>query len=154
MESPVMILYILAAIAGLVALEMRRGRSSVIAIGAAFAFFAIAMFLKGAVEVGAGAIVAGVVIVVVLNWAFKRTVDHDALPALPSGGTGVLAVVALVALAAAIFLAAGTLLGGASAAGTDTHGGVQWGLLREVVVILAALAAVWAMVRKSGRRDE
>jgi len=149
-----MILYILAAIAGHVALEMRRGRSSVMAIGAAFAFFAIAMFLNGAMEVGAGAIVAGAVLVVVLNWAFRRTVEQDALPAVPAGSTGMLAVVALVAFAVAIFLAAGTLVGGAPAAGADTHGGAQWRLLREVVVILAALAAVWAMVRKSGRRDE
>jgi len=154
MESPVMVLYILAAIAGLVALEMRRGRSSVMAIGAAFVFFAIAMFLRGAVEVGVGAIMAGAVLVMVLNWAFSRTVEHDALPALPSGSPGALAMVALVALAVALFLAAGAYFSGTPVGGTQVHAGVQWGLVREVVVVLAALAAVWAMLRKSGRRDE
>ncbi len=153
MESPVMVLYILAAIAGLVALETRRGRVSVIAIGAAFVFFAIAMFLKGAVEVGIGAIVAGAVLAAVLNYAFKRTIDVDSLPAFPGGGSGVFAVVLLVALAVVVLLAAQSYAGGA-AAEAASHEGAQWGLLREVVVILAALAAVWAMLRKSGRRDE
>jgi hypothetical protein len=153
MESPVMVLYILAAIAGLVALETRRGRVSVIAIGAAFALFAIAMFLEGAIEVGVGAIVAGAVLAAVLNYAFKRTVDYDPLPAFPGGGAGVFAIVLLVALAVVVFLAARTY-GGGVAAGAVAHEGAQWGLLREAVVILAALAAVWAMLRKSGRRDE
>ena len=153
MESPVMVLYVLTAIAGVVALETRRGRVSVIAIGGAFAFFAIAMFLKGAVEVGVGAVIAGAALVMVLNWAFTRTVDSDPLPGFPAGGSGILAVAALIALAVAILLAARMYAGGAPI-DVASHEGVQWGLLREVVVVLAALAAVWAMLRKSGRRDE
>ncbi len=152
MESPVMVLYILAAIAGLVALESRRGRVSVMAIGAAFGFFAIAMFLNGAIEVGIGAVAGGTALVAVLNWAFKHTVETDALPRLPAGGAGVLSIVSLIALAVVIFLAARMYAGGAPVE-ASVHG-ADWGLLREALVILAALAAVWAMLRKSGRRDE
>ncbi|TFH35783.1 MAG: hypothetical protein E4G93_03185 [Dehalococcoidia bacterium] len=153
MESLVMILYLLAAVAGLMSLEMRQARASVAAIGAAFGFVAVAMFVSGAAEVGVGVIAGGAVLVVVLNWGFKRTVQQDALPAFPAGAAGILAIVSLIAFAAMLFVAARQFSGGALPGGAEAHG-TKVGLLREAVVVIAALAAVWAMLRKSGRRDE
>lgn len=152
MDSPVMVLYVLAAASGLVALEMRRARASLIAIGAAFVLFSAGMFVAGAVEVGVGSLIGGAALVVVLNWAFKRTSQEDTLPRLPQGSAAVLAVVALVAFVVVVALAAQALPLGAAPAGAGEGGHV--GLLREALVILAALAGIWAMLRKSGRRDE
>jgi hypothetical protein len=154
MESLVMVLYVAAAIAGLVALEMRQARASVAALGAAFILVAIAMFVLGAVEVGVGVVVAGVVLVAVFSWGFRRTVQSDALPALQSGASGVLAIVTVVLFAIVVFVAARPLLGGSGFGAGAPHTGSSVGLLREAIVIVAALAAVWAMLRKSGRRDE
>jgi len=154
MESSAMILYLLAAIAGLVSLEMRQARATVVAVGAAFGFVAVAMFLAGATEVGVGVIVAGAVLVAVLNWAFRRTVQRDELPALPAGAAGILAIASVAVFAVVLFLAASQLFGGVSPAEVETHSGARVGLLREALVVIAALAAVWAMLRKSGRRDE
>ncbi len=153
MESPVMVLYILAAIAGLVALEMRQAKASVAALGAAFVLVAVAMFVFGAVEVGIGVVLAGAVLVFVLQWGFRKTVNGDSLPALPRGATGVLAIISVILFAIVLFVAARPYFDSMPPAGAGSHGGYV-GLLREVLVIVAALAAVWAMLRKSGRRDE
>jgi hypothetical protein len=152
MDSPVMVLYVLAAVSGLVALEMRQARASLIAIGSAFVLFAAGMFVAGAVEVGVGALVGGAALVAVLNWGFKRTSREDTLPRLPQGRAGVLAVVVLVAFVVVVALAAQSLpsVTAPAVAGEGSH----VGLLREALVVLAALAGIWAMLRKSGRRDE
>ena len=154
MESPVMVLYLLAAVAGLVALEMRRARASVMALGVAFLLMTVAMFVVGAVEVGVGLVVAGVLLILVLQWGFRRTVQDDPLPALPAGGKGVLVVACVVLFAVVLFIAARPYFGMAPVGGVESHAGGYAGLLREVLVIVAALAAVWAMLRKSGRREE
>ena len=153
MEIPVIILYVLAAVAGIAALELRQSRASVVAVGVAFALVAIAMFVVGAIEVGVGVVVAGAVLCAVLSWGFSRTVQRDELPALPSGATGVLALASVALFAVVFVLAAAPLTGSAPAGGGEAHGGFL-GLLREVLVVVAALAAIWAMLRKSGRRDE
>ncbi len=153
MESPVMVLYILAAAAGLVSLEMRQAKASVAALGVAFLLFAIAMFVTGAVEVGVGVIIAGVVVVMVLRWGFARTVQSDGLPALPGGGASAVAIICVVLLAVALVIALRPYLGSTPASVAAVHGG-QLGLVREALVVVAALAAVWAMLRKTGRRDE
>jgi hypothetical protein len=152
MDSPVMVLYLLAAVSGLVALEMRQARASLIAIGAAFVLFAVGMFVAGAVEVGVGALVGGAALVAVLHWGFTRTSGEDTLPRLPQGSSAVLAAVALVAFVVVVALTARALPAGTAPAGAGEGGHV--GLLREALVILAALAGIWAMLRKSGRRDE
>jgi len=154
MESPVVVLYVLAAVAGLVALEMRRSTAILAALGAAFLLFAVAMFIMGAVEVGVGAIVTGAAVLAVLRWGFRKTVESDPLPALPRGGSGALVIACVVLFALVLFLVARPYFGMAPAAATGAHAGGSVGLLREVLVVVAALAAVWAMLRKSGRRDE
>ena len=153
MESPVVVLFVLAAVAGLVALEMRRATATLAALGAAFLLFAIAMFVMGALEVGVGAIVGGVVVLAVLRWGFRKTVEIDPLPALPRGGAGALVIACVVLFALVLFLVARPYFGMAPAT-VGAHAGGSVGLLREVLVVVAALAAVWAMLRKSGRRDE
>ena len=147
-------LYLLAAVAGLIALEMRQARASVAALGVAFLLVGVAMFIMGALEVGVGVVVAGVVLVAVVSWGFKRTVQHDALPALPGGASGVAALVSVVLFAVVVFMAVGAFFGATSVTGSEAHTGAAVGLLREALVVVAALAAVWAMLRKTGRRDE
>lgn len=154
MDSPAFIPLILAAVAGVAALELRRGRASTIALGAAVGFFAVAMLIAGAFEVGVGAFVAGAVLLLVFNWGIGRTAQDDPLPALPSGTTAVLAVIALLGFVVAAVLVAPALTGLGSGVSGVSHQGAHIGLLRELVVILAAVAAVWAMLRKAGRRDE
>jgi peptidoglycan biosynthesis protein MviN/MurJ (putative lipid II flippase) len=153
MESPVIALFVLAALSGVAALEVRQARVSVIATGVAFVFVALAMFVMGAVEAGVATIIAGAVLVLVLNWGFRRTGQRDELPRVPTGSSGVLAALALVVFAIVAIVAVSGLTGeamGSESAAAGSH----VGLLREAVVILAALTAVWAMLRKSGRRDE
>jgi hypothetical protein len=154
MESPVVVLYVLAALAGLVALEVRRSSAALAALGAAFALFAAAMFVMGAIEVAVGAIVAGVAVLAVLRWGFKKTVELDTLPALPGGGTGALVIACVVLFVVVLFLVARPYFGMAPVAAEGGHAGGSIGLLREVLVVVAALAAVWAMLRKSGRGEE
>ena len=154
MDSPAVIPFVLTAIAGVAALELRRGKASVIALGAALGFFAVGMLMMGAVEVGVGVFVAGAVLMLAFNWAYGRAGENDSLPALPSGSGSVLAVVALIAVAVAAYLVAPVLIGITHAGDGQLHAGLQVGLLREVFVVLAAAAAVWAMLRKTGRREE
>lgn len=153
MESPAMILYLLAAIAGLAALELRQAKMTVIAVGAAFLLVAVAMFMLGAVEVGVGAIIGGLVVAVVLRWGFVKTSEGDALPSVHGGATGALAIAGVVLFAVVLFVAVRPFFADGAAV-ADAHAGIQVGLLREALVIVAALGAVWAMLRKSGRRDE
>lgn len=153
-NSPALIPLVLTAVAGLAALELRRGRASVIALGAAVGFFAVAMLIVGALELGVGAFVAGAVLLLVFNWGIGRTVGYDALPALPSGMTGLLAVITLVAFVVIAVLVAPALTGLGSGMSDASQQSAHVGLLRELLVVVAAAAAVWAMLRKTGRRDE
>ncbi len=154
MDSPALIPLVLTAVAGLAALELRQARASIIALGAALGFFAIGMLVIGAAEVGVGVFVAGAVLMMAFKWGFRRTGEYDSLPSVLSGRAGGLAIGALVAFAIVAFLVAPVLIGLTPLGVEETYVSGHMGLLREVIVILTAAAAVWAMLRKTGRRDE
>ncbi len=153
MDSPVAVLLVLAAVAGVAALEMRELKKSLYAAGAALVLFAVGMFLAGAVEVGVGALVAAAVLLPLWRNAFARIGGRDEVSGFDRSTAGVLAAVALVVLAVVLFVVLGRMAPGAPLAEGESAGS-QVGLLRELLVVAAALAAVWAMLRKTGRRDE
>jgi len=153
MDMPVAVLLIVTAVLGLVALEARNMKLVQAMSGLAFIVFAGAMFAAGAVEVGIGAIAGGVVLYLMLGWGVKKTGGTDVVAAFASGTSAMAGIVAIVAfLVAAYFALDG--LGVGIASSTAAHGGSSTGLLREGLVIVAAVAAVWAMLRATGRRGE
>ena len=155
MDSPVAIVLVLAALAGVVALEMKQLKSSLLAAGAAIVLFGIAMLVAGAIEVGLGALVAAAVLLPLWRNAFSRVGGRDSVTSFDTSGSGVLAGVALVVFAVVLFLSMSRFMPALPVAGHETGAaGSQVGLLRELLVIGAALAAVWAMLRKTGRRGE
>ncbi len=154
MVSPVSVLLVLSAIAGVAALELRQLKKSLVATGVALVLFAVAMFVAGAVEVGVGAVVAVVVVLGVMKWAIGRTGAEDTVPALGEGAGSVLAIVTVVAFVIVALLVLRGYCPVETIARTDGEAGSHVGLLREVIVVISALAAVWAMLRKTGRRDE
>ncbi|MCK5212848.1 MAG: hypothetical protein KAQ74_02900 [Dehalococcoidia bacterium] len=153
MESTVSVLFVLIAIAGVAALELRQARSSLVAIGVALGLFAVAMFVLGAVEVGIGVIVAAVALLLVLRWAAAHTETNDSVPAFAEGAGLVFALLSLVAfVVVALVVVKGNLPLATAQLGGEEGGHV--GLLREGLVIVTAVAAVWAMLRKKGRKDQ
>ena len=154
MESAVSVLLVLSAIAGVAALELRQLKMSLVATGVALGLFAVAMFVVGAVEVGVGAVVAVVVVLGVMKWAIGRTGAKDTVPAFGEGAGSVLAVVTVVAFVIVALLVLRGYCPVEPIAATGGEAASHVGLLREGVVVVAALAAVWAMLRKTGRRDE
>ncbi|MBN1856530.1 MAG: hypothetical protein JW846_06240 [Dehalococcoidia bacterium] len=154
MESTVSVLFVLIAIAGVVALQVRQAKWTIVSMGVALGLFAVAMFVLGAVEVGIGAILAAVALLLVLRWGVAHTGPDDSVPAFAEGFGMVFAVVSLVAFTVvAIVIARGYLpVDSMAQLGGEEGSGV--GLLREGLVIATALAAVWAMLRKRGRRDQ
>ncbi len=147
-------MFVLSAIAGVAALELRQLKMSLVATGVALGLFAVAMFVAGAVEVGVGAIVAAVVVLGVMKWAIGRTGERDTVPAFGEGAGSILAIVTVVAFVIVALLVLRGYWPVEPIAGTDSETGSHVGLLREVIVVVSALAAVWAMLRKTGRRDE
>jgi len=153
MDSPVGIVLLVSAVAGIVALEMKELKTSLLAVGAAIVLFAIGMFVARAAEVGIGALVAAAVVLPLWRKAFARIGGRDEVPGFDRSGAGVLSGVALVVFAVVLFVVLGRVAPGAPLVESESAGG-QVGLLRELLVVCAALAAVWAMLRKTGRRDE
>jgi hypothetical protein len=153
MESPVTVVLLLAAIAGVVALEMKELKTSLVAIGAAIVLFAVGMLVVGAAEVGIAALVAAVVVLPLWRNAFARIGGRDEVAGLDRSGAGVASAVALVVFAVVLFVVLSRVAPGAPVAEDEVAGG-QMGLVRELLVVCAALAGVWAMLRKTGRRDE
>ena len=145
---------VLSAIAGVAALELRQLKMSLVATGVALGLFAVAMFVVGAVEVGLGAIVAVVAVLGVMKWAIGHTEPKDTVPAFGEGAGSVLAVVTVVAFVVGALLVVRGYCPAEAIAEVGGEVGGHTGLLREVIVVVAALAAVWAMLRKTGRRDE
>lgn len=145
---------VLSAIAGVAALELRQLKMSLVATGVALGLFAVAMFVAGAVEVGVGAVVAAVVVLGVMKWAIGRTGAKDTVPAFGEGAGSVLAVVTVVAFVIVVLLVLRGYWQIEPIVATGEEAGSHVGLLREVIVVVAAMAAVWAMLRKTGRRDE
>ena len=153
MDMPVAVLLIVTAVLGLGALEARNMKMVRILLGLAFAVFAGAMFAAGATEVGVGAIVGGLALFLLLGWGVKRTGGTDTVAAFASGTSAVAGIVAIVAFLVAAYFALDGLDVGIVSQGMS-HGESSLGLVREGLVVVAALAAIWAMLRATGRRDE
>ena len=154
MDMPVPVLLIVTAALGLGALEARSMKLVRALVAAAFVACAAAMFVAGATEVGVGVIVAGITVVVLLGWGVGRTAAMDIVAAYASGTSAMTGIATLAAFLVASWLA---LTGLTFPAGTTTavHSDASVvGLLREVLVVVAAAAAVWAMLRATGRRGE
>ena len=153
MDMPVAMLLIVTAVLGIGALEARNMKMVRILVGLAFVVFAGAMFAAGAAEVGVGAIAGGVAVFLLLGWGVKRTGEADVVAAFASGTSAMTGIVTIVAFLAAAYLAVDGL-GVGIMSGSPSQGGLSVGLVREVLVVVAALAAVWAMLRATGRRGE
>ena len=145
----------LIIVAGLVALETKRLRTSVISLAAAGLFFVIASFLFGSVEVGIGGIVAFAVLIPLLLWALKRTISEDVTIRVRPGPNDIFVLISAVAFIVVFLLVLFPLLGELPSLPPEpVEGPVGLSILREIFVLVAAAAGVWAVVRKVGRRGE
>jgi hypothetical protein len=153
MDMPVAVLLIVTAVLGLGALEARNMKMVQVLVGLAFVVFAGAMFAAGAIEVGVGAIAGGVTLFLLLGWAVKRTGGPDVVAAFASGTSAMTGIVTIVAFLVAAYFAVDGLSVGVASRGA-AHGESSIGLVREGLVVVAALAAIWAMLRATGRRGE
>jgi hypothetical protein len=152
-ELVVSVLIGVAIGAGLAALEARDLRISTAAIAAGGVCTAAIAFLLGALEVGVGALIAAPILASVLVWALRRTDARDTVKRIPSAGQGVLVLVCLVVFIALLMAVAVPLLGKVPALAEHVEGLSYISMLREALVVLAAVAAVWALARAAGRRN-
>jgi hypothetical protein len=147
----------LIIVAGLVALETKKLRTSVISLAAAGLFFVIVSFLFGSLEVGIGGIVAFGVLIPLLLWALKRTIGEDITIRIRPGPNDIFVLISAVAFVVVLLLGFFSLVGLPgiiSSPPPPVEGPVGLSILREVFVLLAALAGVWVIIRKVGRRDK
>ena len=144
----------IALVAGVLALEMRRAVICVATITAAVGAFAIAMAVAGALEVATGAALAAIVVALLFRWAFKRTGGDDVVARLPQGAPAALGVLTVAGFLVIAFVVLSQSAGTVPAAPDPVEDGAGIGLLREGAVIVAAAAGIWAMMRRTGRRDE
>jgi hypothetical protein len=155
MLTGIEILLGLIIVAGLVALEVKRLRTSVMSLAAAGLLFVIASFLFGSIEVGIGGIVAFGVLIPLLLWALKRTIGEDIAIRIRPGPNDIFVLISAVAFMIVFLLAVFSLFPEfASPPPPPVEGSAGLSILREVLVLLAALASVWAVIRKVGRRDK
>jgi len=154
MDMPVPVLLIVTAVLGLGALEARSMKLVRALVAAAFVVFAAAMFVAGATEVGVGVVVAGIIVVVLLGWGVGKTGGTDSVAAFASGTSTLTGIVTLAAFLVASWLALRGLTIPAGSTAVAHSDASLVGLLREVLVVVAAAAAVWAMLRATGRRGE
>ena len=147
----------LIIVAGLVALETKKLRTSVISLAAAGLFFVIVSFLFGSLEVGIGGIVAFGVLIPLLLWALKQTIGEDITIRIRPGPNDIFVLISAVAFVVVLLLVFFSLVGLpgiVSSPPAPVEGPIGLSILREVFVLLAALAGVWVIIRKVGRRDK
>lgn len=149
----VKVLLSLAIIAGFVALEAKKLRMSVMSLAVAGLFFVVSTFLFGSGEVGIGGIVLFAVLVPLLLRALRQTEAEDVTVRLETGND-VFTLVSVIAFIVVVLLAFLPLPGLMSAPPAPVEGSAGLSILREVLVILTALAGVWAVMRKMGRREK
>ena len=157
MLTAIEILLGLVIIAGLVALEVKKLRISVISLAVAGLFFIIASLLFGSIEVGIGGIVTFGVLIPLLLWALKRTTDEDTTIRIRPGLNDIFVLVSVVAFIVVFLLVLLPLFGLPEfppSPPAPVEGPVGLSILREVLVLLAASAGVWAVIRKVGRREK
>jgi cation transport ATPase len=145
----------LMIVGGLVALEVKKLRTSVMALAAIGLFFVVACFLFGSIEVGIGGIVAFAVLVPLLLWALKRTMGEDMAIRVRPGTNDIFVLVSVAAFMIVFLLVAFLAFPEfVSPPPPPVEGSAGLSILREVLVVVAALAGVWVVIRKAGRRDK
>ncbi len=157
MLTAIEILLGLVIIAGLVALEVKQLRISVISLAVAGLFFIIASFLFGSIEVSIGGIIAFGVLIPLLLWALKRTTGEDTTVRIRPVPNDIFVLVSVVAFIVVFLLVLLPLFGLPEfppSPPTPVEGPAGLSILREVFVLLAASAGVWAVIRKVGRREK
>lgn len=154
MDMPVTVLLGVSVVVGVVVLETRQMRLFPTLVGLALCFFAVAMFVAGATEVAVGGLLAGAVLVLVLRWGVSHTSERDDIPAFLGGLAGVGAAVTVIAFIVVVLVTMVHAAGPASVQSPAGTGESAVSALREALVVGTAAAAVWAMLRKTGRRDE
>ena len=157
MLTAIEILLGLVIVAGLVTLEVKQLRMSVISLAVAGLFFIIASFLFGSIEVSIGGIVAFGVLIPLLLWALKRTTGEDTTIRVRPGPNDIFVLVSVVAFIIIFLLVFLPLFGLPEfppSPPAPVEGPVGLSILREVLVLLAALAGVWAVIRKVGRKEK
>jgi len=146
----------LIIVAGFVALEAKRLRTSVVSIAVAGLFFIIASFFFGSLEVGLGGIVVFAALIPLLLWSLKRTTGEDITGRIRPGPSDIFALISIAAFIVVVLLAFSPLPGflGSIPSPEPVEGTAGLSILREIFVPLAALAGIWAVIRKVGRRDK
>lgn len=151
------ILLALIIIVGLVALEAKRLRTSVISLAGAGLLFIIISFLFGSIEIGIGGIIAFGILIPLFFWALRQTVTEDITSRVKPEPNGIFVLVSVAAFIVVFLLVFFPLLGLPGSllpVPKPVEGPVELSILREVFVLLAALAGVWAIMRKVGRRTK
>jgi hypothetical protein len=147
----------LVIVGGLVALEAKSLRTSVMSLAVAGLFFVVAAFLFSSVEVGIGGIVAFGILIPLFLWALKRTMGEDITIKIRPGPNDIFVLISVVAFIVVFLLVLLPLLKlpvFLSPPPKPVEGPLGLSILREVLVLLAALAGVWAVIRKVGRRQK
>lgn len=155
MLTAIEVLLGLMIVGGLVALEAKKLRTSVVVLATVGLFFVVASFLFGSIEVGVGGIVAFAVLVPLLLWALKRTMGEDMAIRVRPGPNDIFVLVSAAAFMIVFLLVAFLVFPEfVSPPPPPVEGSATLSILREVLVVVAALAGVWVVIRKVGRRDK
>ncbi len=147
----------LAIVAGLIALESKRLKNSIALVAATGLIFVIASFLLGSAEVGIGSIVVFGILTPLLLQALKSTTDKDITltPKRKTTRNEIFALISAAAFTITFLIVSFSLLEGLpSLAPKPIEGHIGLSIIREVIVLLAALAGIWAIIRKTGRQDK
>ncbi len=146
----------LIIIAGLVALETKTLKTSVMSLAGAGFFFVIASFLFSSIEVAIGGIVTFAVVIPLFLWALRRTTPEDTTKRIETKNDifVLISVIAFIVVLLLVFLPLLDLPELVSPPPEPIEGPIGLSILREVLVLLAAAAGIWAIIRKIGRRQK
>ena len=146
----------LIIVAELVALETKTLKTSVMSLAGAGFFFVIASFLFSSIEVAIGGIVAFAVVIPLFLWALRRTTPEDTTNRIETKNDVfvLISVIAFIVVLLLVFLPLLDLPELVSPPPEPIEGPIGLSILREVLVLLAAAAGIWAIIRKIGRRQK
>jgi hypothetical protein len=147
----------LIIVAGLIALESKRLKNSTTLVAVMGFIFVIASFLLGSAEVGIGSIVVFGILTPLLFQALKSTTDKDSTitPKSKTTHSEIFVLISAAAFTITFLIISFSLFEGLpplAPSPIESHIGLS--IIREVIVLLAALAGTWAIIRKTGRQDK
>ncbi len=144
----------LMILAGLVALEMRNLRVAIYSLGAGGVLFIVISFLMGALEVGIGGVILVAILIPLLIWAVGRTTGEDTTARMRLEVNEIFVLISIVAFIVVLLVVIIPLFPELPSVPEAVEGPMGLSILREVLVLLAALAGVWAVLRLVGRRGD